>query len=465
MSRTGRAPGRIALLVAAVATGSPALADAAGQQPRDLPAVRLDTLDTAVSAPVTQVHALPVTRLDDRPPGADIDGTPSVSLTFAEPLAVKDVLLLLFRGTPFSVVFDPGVAGTFMGELSELTVRQALEAVLSPAGLDYAVKGRVVRISAQQLETRLFGISHVDVARTWTRRVRSLSDAHETAAAINFTVSGGGDVLQQLSDGVRALLSQSGRFHVDRKAGLVQVTDFADRVAQVGVYLEALSVRANRQVRLHARVIEVSLAGPTAIDWAAVAQAAAPGVRAGSGAGIHIDDFDALMRALGGFGAVRLIAAPQAVTMNNEPAVMRVGSQHAVFGTPGAAGPADRSAAAGSGTLGVTEGLTLTIVPQIDADSVVQMSVSPTYTRRGGGVDARAGGALAVLDADTVVRVAAGETAVISGLISETVQQVGAAGIAGAFGGRERTTARTELIVLLTPVAVGPGGGSAARPQ
>ena len=50
------------------------------------------------------------------------------SLTIAQPGPIHDLLLLLVRGTSLSVVPDPGIGGTFIGELKNVTVRQALGA-------------------------------------------------------------------------------------------------------------------------------------------------------------------------------------------------------------------------------------------------------------------------------------------------------------------------------------------------
>ena len=50
------------------------------------------------------------------------------------------------------------------------------------------------------------------------------------------------------------------------------------------------------------------------------------GVVIGPGAGIHVTTLDGLVRAIGAFGAVRTIAAPQILAMNNQPAMMRIGA-------------------------------------------------------------------------------------------------------------------------------------------
>jgi hypothetical protein len=110
--------------------------------------------------------------------------------------------------------------------------------------------------------------------RAWQRRVRSVSgDEAFPAAELSASVQTG--LLRTAVRRRAQLLSPSGRMHVDSNAGVVQVTDFADRLDQVGLYLETVTLRASRQVRLDARVLEVTLGSPAGIDWTAV------GARAG----------------------------------------------------------------------------------------------------------------------------------------------------------------------------------------
>jgi type II secretory pathway component GspD/PulD (secretin) len=274
-------------------------------------------------------------------------------------------------------------------------------------------------------------VSHVDVKRAWQRRVRSVTSGNDSFPAAELTASVETDFFQQLGDGVRMLLSSSGRVHVDRSAGVVQVTDFADRLDQVGVYIETVTLRASRQVRLNARVLEVSLDSPGSIDWNAVAARA--GVTIGTGAGVRVADFNALVQAIGAFGRVHVIASPQFVAVNNEPAFMRIESETAVFVDAGEREPWPRFA--------TTDGLTLSVTSQIGADGVVHMSVSPTWTRHTSNVEL-----------DTTMRVREGETVVISGLLRETSARAAAGGLPGAR--TTPTTTRSELVILLTPTIV-----------
>ena len=433
--------GRLVFVVTAVVSLS------AGQHPGDIPAIRFEAVYGGQAVPAA---SYPVARLDDGEQGADLDRARAGSLAIAQPLPIRDVLLLLLRGTGFSVVFDPAVTGSFIGELSDLSLRQALEAVLVPARLDYRRDGRVIQVFPPHTETRLFEVGHLDIRRTWKRRATG-GEGADGGVAADLTATVESDFFGELTDGVRALLSPAGRAHVDRSAGVVQVTDFADRLQQVGIFIETVVLRATRQVQIVSRVLEVTLTERPAIDWTAVAKAA--GITPGSGGGIDVTDFDRLLAAIGAFGSVRLLAAPRILATNNEPAVMRIVSGGARFLSGG-----DRA-----GTAAAESGLTLSITAQISADGIVQMNVSPTIATAGPDRSSASSGS--VVEVDTVVRVRGGETVVIAGLLRDATEVVSAAGVSGMLGVKNRRTSRTELVVLLTPTVVNAGAIPAAGAQ
>ena len=139
---------------------------------------------------------------------------------------------------------------------------------------------------------------------------------------------------------------------------------------------------------------------------------------------MRIEDFDALKRALGEQGTVTMIAAPHVVAMNNEPAVMRAGTQGVYFTTASQLDQAGRLERT-STPVAILEGLTLTVTAQIASDGIVQLSVAPTYTEKTGQTKSAAGDFFPVLqvsEADTLVRVQDGETVVISGFLQDRLQ-------------------------------------------
>jgi MSHA biogenesis protein MshL len=170
-----------------------------------------------------------------------------------------------------------------------------------------------------------------------------------------------------------------------------------------------------------------------------------------------------LIKAIAEQGTIKMIAAPHVVALNNEPAVMRVGTQSVSFDAATTIVP-DGSRQHASRALPVLEGLTLTVTAQIAADGIVQLSVSPTYASRRSQVKSPEGGSVPVLrvqETDTTARVRDGETIVLSGFLDEREITRSNAGVSGLFGAQSHATKKSELVILLTPTIVVPGAPTA----
>ena len=143
------------------------------------------------------------------------------------------------------------------------------------------------------------------------------------------TSPGPADFFADAGAGVQSLLSASGRFNVNRKASLIQVTDFADRLDLVAAYLESAQLRVNRQVRIDTRVFEVARPDGRPVDWSDLASRQGGGVQKTAGApGWRVDDVETLFSALGGAATVRQIAAPTLLAMN--PPIFEIASSTSV---------------------------------------------------------------------------------------------------------------------------------------
>jgi MSHA biogenesis protein MshL len=412
---------------------------------------------TVTTAPGTQVSPLAATQLDDRQAATSLDGPRRITLSVSRPMPIGDLLLLLVNGTAFSLVADSEVSGAFTGDLKELTMRQALEAVLFPRGLDYDAQGTLLRVFPRRASTRLFTVNYLNVRRTLERGVSNVAAiGSSTAPTMQLSTVSSADLYDDIEKGVQSLLSPSGRVHVDRTAALVQVTDFPERLDQVGIYLEAVQLRAARQVRIDAQVLSIELlpGSATSIDWTTPAIRNAAVVRSsGYGPmGLSVTNIDVLTKALAEQGIVTKVAEPHIVAMNNEPAVVRVGKELVYFDAVDTSTPRGEKRAVSPA--GVLDGLTLSVVAQVSADDFVQLHVSPAYATRIGESQPREGitvPVLAVNQADTVIRVRDGETIVLAGFLTTTEKPASRSGFARFFGAESQTTVRSELVILLTP--------------
>jgi len=155
--------------------------------------------------------------------------------------------------------------------------------------------------------------------------------------------------------------------------------------------------------------------------------------------------------------------------MNNEPAVMRVGTQDVFFLTTSQVDATTGRVLQTTVTpQAVTEGVVLSVTPQISGDGVISMTITPSVTERVGEAVSRLGDTVPVLsvrETDTQVRVHQGETIVLGGLMQERVRTqtskvplLGDIPVIGAlFRREERVTAKTDLVILLTPTLLTPG--------
>jgi type II secretory pathway component GspD/PulD (secretin) len=370
---------------------------------------------------------LPLTQIDNRTLASDLDDR-TLTLTFAQEVPLKDLLAELVRGTGLSIVLEPAVTGSFIGQLKDVTVRQALDSILRPLGMDYAVNHNVVHVFNREAETRIFDINLIAIERVGQTSIGSGS------ASLSSTTTG--DLFSELANGVRTLLSDHGAYNVDRKAGLLQVTDSPERLERVAAYLDTVHDRAHRETVIDARILEVELDDDKAsgIDWAAVARGpTSDSASTATGASVspapstpstgttssgtamtrlRVGDLSKVLAALADQGKVTLVAHPHLVTLNNEPAIIR------------------------------TEALTFSVTPQIASDSIITLSVSPILK------------APSVAETDVIARVSNGETLVVSGFTRDReVRERKAVGISGGWFGRSTvvTRHRVELIILITP--------------
>ena len=114
-----------------------------------------------------------------------------------------------------------------------------------------------------------------------------------------------------------------------------------------------------------------------------------------------------------------------------------------------------------------TDALTLSVTPQISADGMINMSISPSLTERTGQATSRFGDTVPILsvrETDTLVRVHENETIVIAGLMEERMRREerkvpfmgDLPGVGRLFRSEVTNRRKTDLVILLTPTVMTP---------
>jgi len=344
------------------------------------------------------------------------------------------VLRLVIAGTPFSLAIDSDVTGVFRGALRDLTLRDALATLLTPLGLEFSLDRTVLRITHHRSETRQFDLNVLDMRRDLQRTTGTASPSSSAVQAGRATLTSvvpPEDVLTAIGEGIHALLSESGRVHIDRRAGLATVSDLPDRLERVALYLEALETRSSREVRLQAQALEVTLKpGASAIDWRAVRQSL--GMPADAPTAGLVSDILALRTALAMQGEIRPLWSPEVTTINNEPALLRIDAPGLVS-------------------------LTLTVMPQISSDGIIQLAIAHTWESTAAESWTKTTSVQRISEADMVTRLRSGNAVLLSGLVRPVQIPPQAADAAVISGAQPKQDGYAELVVVVRPTIVTTG--------
>ena len=474
---------------------------------------------TSIPAPAAKPELLPDAPLEglERPRASAVEfHKPARRYTLVMAGAdARELFLSLARENDFNLVLSPEVSGTVTMDIKEATAEELMDEVCGMLGCRAVFGGNTVRVAPEKRVTRVFPVDYLLTARSGSG---SLMASTSTSGGGGGSVSGSsagsstsgsesqstntivteekGDFWGGLADEIGALLSPgSGKVVVNRTSGTVTVTDYMANVGQVERYLRMIEARVRTGVVIETRIMEVTLDDSTkyGIDWTALPDlsslslsgnlaggaTAAQGLSTGSATfqlGIAGSKFNAFLDAMAQAGNLNVLSAPKVSTLNNQKAIIRIGRQDIFFRA--VVTPASTTSAAFTtySPDSVTEGIILSVTPQVGQDGRIMLAIHPSITEKVGTAvapDKNSAPILDVRETNTVVTVADGETVFIGGMMQERTQEtvtavplLGDIPYLGAFfRSNEQVKKKTELVILITPRVVrsGEGGEIAAR--
>ena len=401
----------------------------------------------------------------------------------AQDMDLGDALALFARSNQLNIVAGPEIEGTISVDFRNLVLDKAMNALLSANELYWVRDGDLMLV--RRYETRTFSIDYIRLVRSG----RGRSQAQVTAGA-----NGGGEAgsvaleqeddikfWEELQEQIKVLMTEDGRLVVNRLSGTIQVTDLHERVTSIAEYIDDVRRALYRQVEIEARIYEVTLQDnySLGINWdridffgndglaslsniitspvgGFVAKTATTGVNFESGS------FAGVLEALSEQGDLKVVSQPRIVTLNNQPALIKVATDQSFFIQTVVQGTAGSGNIVTEEIRSVTSGLVLSVTPQISADGWVMLDVSPIITRLTDIVTSQAGSTAPVLDvkqSSGLVRLRDGAMVVIGGLIqdqtSKTERKVPLLGdipwLGALFRGTYEVTAKTELVIFISP--------------
>lgn len=351
-----------------------------------------------------------------------------------------------------NIVTSPDVKGSVTVNLKNITVENALKAILNVNGLVYSVKDDIIYVSSGDRE----GV-----------------ELETEVIFLNYIAAGSAQNL------LRKVLSPKGDIKTDEVQNSLIVTDYPPNIQRVKDLLKKVDIPP-QQILVEAKVVditsnEVKALGTTwnveyapgrglfdrvtqTAEEADLTMSMAEQSSTLSGGQFVLNTFsikglnvtatiDALIRD----GKANLLASPSIAVLNGQEARIIIGQRY----------PIKERTQTTTGTTETTTfvdiGTTLKVTPQINDDGYITMRVHPEVSSLAESLDA--GPRITTREADTTVRVREGETLVIGGLIKQQsdvsqdkIPILGDIPLIGAlFSRKEGTDQQIELAVFITP--------------
>ncbi|MBI3091129.1 MAG: secretin and TonB N-terminal domain-containing protein [Candidatus Tectomicrobia bacterium] len=380
----------------------------------------------------------------------------------AQDQEINAVLIRLAHAGGVNLAVDPDVRGRVSVELNEVTLDQALTAILPPLGYAAQRSGGIIWIGRPDLESRTFDLGFLSTQPV-TRRVddqpRDVVDVRarqlvweELWHALETVIFGGPDESAAAGAG-KLRYARSGlhgrRLIMQPRSGLVLIRTTPDNLAVSASLIDRVRNAARRRVAVAGAIVEVRQPGgrgaPGVIEGAPPEKPPASPRAGAAGAAIQrraakegLPATDGLVdiivsrksiadiiAALEAAGEVRVVARPRLLVSNNQRAVLKF--QH----SPGASAGAPLA------------GLELVVAPSVGEDGSLNIILHPILVSGGGGGESATG------EIDTVVVLRPGETLIMSGLVQGLAVAPAAGASASSSAPPSQRGSRSELIILL----------------
>ena len=531
---------------------------------KEKPAIREVTipLEKAISTQNTLPQELTEIQASLEPKKQDPKG---VRFTMsARGVNIKNVLFALSQEIEQNIIIEPGVNEQASVDLKNVTLEQALEALLPPLRLEYEITPEFIRIRREEMQTRTFFLNYVISKRTGNSNLTSSSGTSGTTTSGGSSSSGNSeantrstsavesseetDLWSEILSGLKFIVTpsassasdgdsegssedssssessdsaggdssglvasllggaapssgvegssedtsedsststtsdaeqfvESGYLVVNKQAGMIVVKDYPSVLLQVAEYLEAIEGSVQRQVFIQAKIVEVTLNDDykLGINWgnvspftlthaggASLAQTVLAGA-ADFSYGLSNANFSIVVDALSKQGQVSVLSSTKIATLNNQRAVIKVGTEDIFFVPEVTAATTTSAATTEFIPTAITIGIVLDVVPQINPNGQIMMSINTSITEQSGSRTSPDGvnvvPVLDVRESNNVVLAQHGQTIVIGGLMKtkkevddNSVPFFGALPYVGKlFHWDQETEAKTELVIMLTP--------------
>ena len=452
----------------------------------------------------------------------------------ANNLPAKEFFMGLVQGAPDNMLVDNSISGTVTMHLKNVTIEDALSVARDMYGYEYRHTKVGYEVLPIKMATKMFNVDYLNVKRLGQSQTQLVSTeitnqnsgnnsggGSSTAsmpappqltmpgqqnAQSTASVGSGTTVVTKTDNDFWAALKSALGVLIEGKKGcwvvvnpqasMVMVHAYPNQLRRVSEYLKTIQHNLKREVVIEAKILEIVLNDnyQAGIDWKLFSTAQ---LGATNGPGLtdafesngqmftlninNKSNFSTVMNFLAQQGNVQVLSSPHISTMNNQEAVIKVGSDQ--FFVTGYTSNITPTGSTNTTSQSVElnpffSGITLDVTPQISREGGVTLYIHPSISEvkdqtktinlgtSGGGSNSTLTLPLAlstIRESDAVVHAENGQIVVIGGLMQNQTEEViaGTPGLAkipaaGVVGrNTNQTSIKKELVILLKPIVVG----------
>lgn len=444
--------------------------------------------------------------------------------------SAKNFFMGLVRDDDVNIVVHPDVTGSISIRLKQVSLDQALRAVCDVYNFDFVKEQYGYKILPRTIQTKLFKLDYLNVSRDGKSNTRvsngqvsnpsSGNAGGNTSSSSNNQQGQNGqgatqitnseiettsksDFWETIEESVAAIIGEASgkRVVVSPQVGLILVEAYSSELRSVEQFLKSAENALLKQVVIEAKILEVVLSEnfQAGIQWDTFEQGFGGQLelndsRVGAGfqsgdisklvnssiggvfsAGLNFTDFTSIIEVLQSQGDVQVLSSPRISTVNNQKAVIKVGSEE--YFVTNISNDTNQGATGSTTTTDVTispffSGIALDVTPHISNENTITLHIHPTITtvidkiKEVGLADAPLILPLAfktVRESDSIVKAQDGQVVVLGGLIQNRVDNKRAdipwlhkiPFLGLLFSQRQDVMVKSELVILLRPKVIG----------
>lgn len=449
---------------------------------------------------------------------------------------IRQFFMGLVEDSNYNMILHPKVKGRITLDLKNVNIADVMEVVRDVYGYDYEQTKTSYSVFPNTMRTRIFTMNYLNVNRTGDSNMsvssgqvtESVTGSGDTASKSQ-SVSGSSintesksDFWNELKTSLSAIVgNKKGRnVVVSPQSGMVIVRAMPHELRAIEKYINKTQSFVQRQVIIEAKILEVELNErfQSGINWAQLAtsgnNSALVGQTGGGsifgGAGVTNiagnagnlnptalsqisgttasafggmfslalnagSDFSAFIEMLKTQGDVQVLSSPQISTVNNQKAVIKVGSDEFFITDVESNTSTTTATASTQSNVELTpffSGVALDVIPQISESGEIVLHIHPTVstvTEKIKDISISSGTSLSVplavssiRESDSIIRAKSGQVVIIGGLMQNSVEDrvskvplLGDIPLLGAlFRHTQEISKKSELVILLKPIVM-----------